>query len=458
MSRSQRKGILPKKAVAEVKPPEFSDDALALEFAEKTAGYLRFCPEVRSWMSWNGQRWQKDHAGTAINTIRRICRDAAARIDQGPKAIRMASNQKIVAVESLARTDPRLAAPATNWDSNDWLLNTPEGIVDLRTGKLGPHDPLFLMTQMTDVAPEGDCPTWHRFLDRVTAGDKEFQLFLHRTAGYCLTGSTREQALFFLLGPGANGKSIFLRVLATLLGSYATTAAMDTFLETKLSRHPADLAALKSARVVVASETNRKARWDEARIKLLTGGDTISARLMRQDFSTFIPKLKILISGNDAPCLSGTGDAIRRRFRFIPFTVTIPTAERDPELFAKLCEELPGILRWAIEGCRSWQEKGLAPAPCVENFTASYFESEDVLGQFLTECCAVDPACKIGSRILYSAYVQWSSRQGESALSQRSFLRDMAARGFTPYRSAQQRYVKGLRLTEQSHQSAGTGS
>ena len=460
MSTTARKRLPAAKGKAhggDVAAPEFSDDALASELADKQLDYLRFHPEARCWMFWNGQYWQKDVGGFVVNAIRHICRQAAARIDEPTKALRIASNQKISAVEVLARTDPRLAAASVKWDTDDWLLNTPENIVDLRTGESFAHDPALLISRMTPMAPGGDCTRWHLFLNRITGGNHELQLFLQRMAGYCLTGSVKEQVLFYLLGPGANGKSIFMRVLSAMLGPYATTAAMDAFLELKLTRHPADLAALRSARLVLASESDRNARWAEAKVKVLTGGDAISARLMRQDYSTYSPHFKIILAGNDPPSLSGTGEAIRRRFQFIPFGVTIPAPERDLDLYDKLCAELPGIFKWAIDGCLAWQSQGLAPPRCITDFTANYFDSQDVIGRFIAECCEPEPSYRIGSTELYERYRSWAKRQGEHVPTQRSFVLDISAHGFLQERSAKKRFIRGLRLAG-SNNSVADGS
>ena len=168
------------------------------------------------------------------------------------------------------------------------------------------------------------CPRWQRFLDQVTAGDQDLQRFLRRIAGYGLTGSTREHALFFFYGTGANGKGTFLNTLTAILGDYAKVAGMDTFTESHTDRHPTELAMLRGARIVAAQETEEGRRWAESRIKALTGGDPITARFMRQDFFTYTPQFKLLIAGNHKPGLRNIDEAIRRRFHLLPFTVRIP--------------------------------------------------------------------------------------------------------------------------------------
>jgi putative DNA primase/helicase len=242
-------------------------------------------------------------------------------------------------VDRLARADRRHAATVDQWDSDAWLLNTPGGIVDLRTGDIQAHRPDAYCTKMTAVAPGGRCPQWHAFLKRVTGGDRELQAFLSRMVGYCLTADTREQALFFLYGTGANGKSVLLSTVTGIVNDYSKSAPIETFVASRSEHHPTDLAGLQGARLVTVTETEDGRRWDESKIKSITGGDRISARFMRQDYFEFTPVLKLVIAGNHKPGLRSVDEAIRRRLHLIPFTVTIPPAERDLSLSEKLRAE-----------------------------------------------------------------------------------------------------------------------
>ena len=255
---------------------------------------------------------------------RAICREAAAECDKPNVSKILASGKTVAAVDRLAKADRRLAATTDQWDADLWLLNTPGGTIDLRTGELRAHDPADYCTHMTTVAPGGECPDWHKFLKRVTGDDIELQSFLQRVAGYALTGSTTEHALFFLFGTGANGKSVFLSTIAGILADYHRTAPIETFTASSIDHHPTDLAGLRGARLVTATETEEGRRWAEARIKALTGGDQIAARFMRQDYFEFVPQFKLVIAGNHKPGLRSVDEAIRRRLNLIPFTVTIP--------------------------------------------------------------------------------------------------------------------------------------
>lgn len=217
------------------------------------------------------------------------------------------------AVEHLAQADRRIAATAEQWDADPWLLNTPAGTIDLRTGTTTAHSYSDYLTKITGVSSCDSCPTptWLAFLKRITDNDESLVAYLQRMAGYGLTGSTQEHALFFLYGTGANGKSTFVNALTNCLGDYHRAAPIETFTALEQERHPTDLAGLRGARLVIATETEEGRRWAESKIKALTGGDKISARFMRQDFFDYNPQFKMIIAGNHKPGLRSVDEAKR---------------------------------------------------------------------------------------------------------------------------------------------------
>ncbi len=363
----------------------------------------------------------------------------------------IASARTIAAVEKLARSDRQHAATADQWDGDPWLLNTPGGTVDLRTGKLRPHRREDLLTKVTTAAPGGECPIWRAFLVRVTAGDSEMQRFLQRVAGYALTGITRDHALFFAHGPGGNGKGCFVNTLTRVLGDYAAVAAMETFISTHADRHSTDLAMLRGARLVSAQETEEGRSWAEAKIKALTGGDPITARFMRQDNFTFLPQFKLIIAGNHKPSLQNVDEAIRRRFHLLPFTVTIPEAERDPRLPDKLAAESGGILAWAIEGCLDWQRVGLHPPEIVREATSKYLEEEDSFGSWLDECCVLDNRSWESSGDLYESWKVWAKKAGEREWKEKRFGQTMQKRGFEAGKTQGVRGYFGIALKRRDY-------
>jgi putative DNA primase/helicase len=360
-------------------------DSVALSFATERGDDLKFCYSSGSWYRWTGVMWVRDDTRLTLHLIREFCRRLSDDQDANKRS-KMQSKAFADAVESFAKVDPRVGVTADFWDRDPLLLGTPGGTLDLTTGELRPPERSDCITKSTRVTPlPNPCPRWLQFLEETTGGDAELIRFLQQWCGYALTGSTREHALAFVYGPGGNGKSVFLNIIADILHDYATTAAMDTFTASKSERHPTDLAMLRGARLVTASETEEGRAWAESRIKQLTGGDKISARFMRQDFFEYVPQFKLMIVGNHKPVLHSVDEAARRRFSIIPF-IRKPEAP-DRELEKKLKQEAEGILHWMIAGCLDWQANGLVQPPSVRAATEQYFADQDVFGQWLDECC-----------------------------------------------------------------------
>jgi putative DNA primase/helicase len=293
------------------------------------------------------------------------------------------------------------------------------------------------------------CHVRRRFGMRLRPGSHQAELsaYLQRMAGYSLTGSTQEHALFFLYGLGANGKTTFLNTITACVGDYHRTAPIETFTTSSVDRHPTDLAGLRGARLVTALETEEGCRWAKSRIKSLTGGDKISARLMRQDFFEYTPQFKLIIAGNHKPGLKSVDEAIRRRFNLIPFTVTIPPDERDGALPEKLKAELPGIMQWMINGCVDWQERTLAPPEVVATATAAYLEAEDALAAWIEESGQRDPNAWEKSSDLFASWAAWATKTGEYVGPMKMFSGVLETKGFTYEGRKDGRGYRGLCLT-----------
>jgi len=310
----------------------------------------------------------------------------------------------------------------------------PSVTFDLQTGTGKDPDPLDYITKKTacSCAPPGTPhPLWDAFLDRITNGDVELQNFLQRYIGYCCTGFTTEHVFVFAWGTGANGKGTFINTIARIFGDYATVADMNTFLVTRNERHPADLAKLYATRLVVAQEVEKGRRWDEAKIKTLTGGDKITARFMRQDYFDFTPTFKLFIVGNQKPRLEHVDEAIRRRLLLVPFTVKIPESERDPKLAEKLWDqERWAILRWCVDGGIEWCRVGLNPPKIVRDATENYFADQDSLGQWIDECIERDLAQTILTRDLFTAWKLWCEPRNLRYGSEKSFSESLIEKGF----------------------------
>ncbi len=433
-------------------PPAFSDEAIALRFAERHASNLRFVAEWGRWFRYDGMRWRADGTLHAFDLARQICREVAAGCNQPKAAAAIASAKTVAAVEKLAKADRLIAATTDQWDCDPWVLNTPDGVVDLRSGQMRAHDPENYMTKIAATSPKGECPMFLAFLDRITGGDGDLIAYLRRLLGYSLTGITREHALFFAYGTGANGKSVLLSTVSGLLGDYHKTAPIETFVAGNVDRHPTDLAGLKGARLVTASETEEGRKWAEARIKQLTGGDTISARFMRQDFFDYLPIFKLVIAGNHKPNLRTVDEAIKRRFHLIPFAVTIPAVDRDSELTDKLKAEWPGILRWLVAGAIEWQASGLQPPPAVVSATAAYLEAEDAFAAWIDERCERDASAWSPSSALFASWTDYAVAAGEAAGSQKRFSQTLEARGFERHKKSTAQGFNGLWITPRDHE------
>lgn len=238
-----------------------------------------------------------------------------------------------------------------------------------------------------------------------------------------------------------------MNVITTILGDYATNAAMDTFMDTRGDRHPTDLAGLRGARLVSSTETEQGRRWNESKLKAITGGDKISARFMRQDFFEYTPQFKLVIAGNHKPAIRNVDEAMRRRLHLIPFTVTVPPQRRDPRLTEKLLAERDAIMAWAVQGCLLWQQHGLKPPVIVAAATDEYFEAEDAMGRWLEERCDLDPNATGLTAQLFADWKRWAEEAGEYVGSQRRFSDQLVTRGFDKWRNAAgNRGFRGLAL------------
>jgi putative DNA primase/helicase len=438
----------PRKKAPNPRTDIITEDSAACQFAEIYTDRLRFCHETGAWFEWDGAIWQPNKMGLAFQWARELAR----RLSAGqPDKVRYITSKTSFAsgVERFARVDPAFAVNMTAWDTDPFLLGTPGGTVDLRTGKLRSSEPRDGITRSAAVTPSirAECPLWLQFLDEATGGDADLILFLQQWCGYALTGDTREHALVFIHGPGGNGKSVFLNVLMGILNTYAATAAMDTFTASKSDKHPTDLAMLRGARLVTASETEEGRAWAESRIKQMTGGDRITARFMRQDFFTFTPQFKLTIVGNHKPVLQNVDDAAKRRFNIIPFTRK--PARPDRQLEEKLKAEWPAILRWMIQGCLDWQKHGLTRPASVVAATNDYFGEQDLFGQWLQDECDVEPGNHYKSEsnaALFQSWRAYAEKAGEAAGTQKAFAENMQRRGMERYRNYSGRGFSGIRL------------
>jgi putative DNA primase/helicase len=429
------------------KPARHSESDIALRFVKRRARDSRYVAKWGQWLRWDGRRWAEDDILAVFDRAHALCREVAAACSPKTRKV-IASAKTVFAVERLARANHRLAATTNQWDADPWLLNTPDGVVDLRTGMIRPHRAADCMTKMTAVGPRGDCPKWKAFLNQIMDGDAELIAYLQRVCGYCLTGDAGEQAMFFAYGVGANGKGVFLQTIGGILSDYCKAAAIETFTESRTDRHPTELARLHNARLVTATETEAGRHWAESRIKLLTGGDGVTAHFMHKDDFQYIPRFKLFFSGNHKPGLRSIGEAMRRRLNMIHFAVTIPHDERDPHFADKLKNEWPGILQWMIEGCREWHRTGLRPPEAVAKATDDYFMAQDSFSFWLEECCERDPNAFTLTTALFGSWKPWAEKAGVRYGNITTFGEALTEKGFNwKHTKAGNGYV-GLRIRQ----------
>lgn len=428
-----------------------TEDSAAVSFIEQHGRNIRFCHDTAAWFRWDGNIWRLDSTCLAYHWARQLARKLAEDQDAGSRK-RIGKSAFASGVERFAQRDPAVAVTIDHWDRDLWLLGTPAGTIDLRAGKLRPADPKDGITKSVLVAPDDSagCPLWLQFLSEATGADEGLVKFLQQWLGYCLTGVTIEQALIFLYGPGGNGKGVFLNIITRIMADYCAVSAMSTFEASKHERHPVDLAALRGARTVTASETEQGRAWAEARIKQLTGSDRISARFMGKNFFEYVPQFKLTIIGNHKPALRNVDDAIKRRFNIIPFVIK-PKAV-DHKLEEKLIAEAPAILAWMITGCLDWQANGLVRPKSVVDATNDYFDSQDLMAQWIEEKCdtrtSPPGAADMWDRTshLFASWSDYCRAAGEEPGSEKAFSGDLEKRGFEKHRKPNGRGFKGVRL------------
>lgn len=479
-----------------------TDLGLAERLARRHGHELRYAGDT--WFAYDSRRWHRDDTAEVDRrikeTVRSLYDEAAEIIDDEERkeflawAIGSESNKRITAALARSKSEHPIPCRVDDFDPDPYVLNVQNGILDLRTGVLERHDPARMCTKVANVRYDrtAQCPTWLTFLFRIMGGQepttvacpdcdaaeglpcnslqsipcndrldaaaaraRELTAFLQRAVGYSLTGDTRHQCFFILYGTGANGKSTFLETIGELLGDYAATAESRTLMFLKNGHGVGeDLAALQGARLVKSSEVGSGGRWDEARIKSLTGGEQITCRRLYRDPFTFRPQFKIWFATNHLPRLD-PDPGMMRRIRLIPFSVTIPEKERDRDLDSKLRAELPGILNWAIEG--AVQAARDLPTPvAVKVATQEYGHDNDVVQMFLDEICLLEPGAVTSAADVYRAYQEWANAAGFTPRSSKWLGDELTKKGIRKRKSSIIWYV-GISLRADNPPSVNQG-
>ena len=433
---------------------ETTEDANAQLLATTYRDTLRYLLEADHWAAWTGTRWDLTAGGqkTAEHHARDLFRRLPADDDkQTAWRKRTLSRAGITNALQLASSTPGMACTSGNFDTNPDQLNTPTGVVDLTTGRLHPHTPEQMHSKTTLTGPETmKTPMWGRFLAETFKNAPDVKNYIHKLIGYSATGRVGEQILPFFYGTGANGKSVLAEIIQRVLGDYAQ-AAPAGFLIEKREQHPTELMRLRGARAVFASEVPDGAVFDEAKTKALTGGDTITARKMHQDFVSFQPTHTLFVLGNHQPAVGAGGPSFWRRLRLIPFMNVVPEEARDDQLVEKIIrQEAPGVMAWIIEGAVAYYRDGLHAPQSVLAATSDYEESEDHFGRFLEDVCHVGggPHCTVAYARMRYAYTDWCRLEGAVAASQNRFTREVASRGVGTTRVGGERLYTNVALAD----------
>ena len=394
---------------------------------------LRYVPARGQWIRWDGMRWGWcDDIGEAIQAATDTVRAIAGTTD-AVKAFKTKSLSRrgLEAMASLASRNARARVAAETLDADPWILNTPSGTIDLRTGLLRPHSPDDNCTKVTGVphAPGAAAPRWQAFLDETFAGDTGMVRFFQRLAGYSALGIVTHHVLPFLHGEGGNGKGVATEVLLEVLGDYASTAPHGFLMAGKDDESA--IARLAGLRLVVTSEVNQRSRFDEAKVKLLTGGDHLTARFLYGRHFTFRPSHTLWLMGNHQPRVEAGGESFWRRLRLVPFTNTVPEEKKVEGLARELVDaEGSAILDWIVAGALEVQRLGLAEPEGVVAATARYAESEDALGRFVDDRLHLGggPAARVDTAEMRTVYARWCRAEGETEVTPQVLGRELGAR------------------------------
>lgn len=445
---------------------QYSDEYVADRMAAKLRGSM--CYAGKAWMIWDGHCWTMDSSRLSLEAERLLrveMRAFAERVldnsltaASADEAQQMRNRAKSLMSRNGMRTIldhlcVPLAADIDDFNADGMALNTPMGLVDLHTGACRVTTSQDLVSRMTAAAPaHTGAPHWAAFLDHLTAGDVDLAAFLQRYMGYCLTGRMDEKVFVFAWGSNHDtGKSTFVKAVAHAMGTYAQSEDVDLLLGgMSENRRGQGLARLFGARLLTSTEPSAGRKWDDETIKKITGRDMVTARYLFKEPFDYEPQFKILLAGNHEPELRAVDKAMLRRLLIAPMNNPVTPEEMDGNLDQKLYREAPAILQWMIDGCLEWQRGGLRPPTAVMVATEEYRDAEDLLAQWLSECCDCDSRHKAATTELYMSWREWCGRRGRRPEGATAFARMLAARGtewkLERYRTAVERGYHGLRL------------
>ena len=433
-------------------------------FARQVRGYLVLNSTRRQWLNYVDGVWlqcergeevaaAKDVADRLLKAVLAYKKKPDYEEDRAKKwlanAMRLHGQRGLEAMVELCKSEPGMSEPQTAFDLDPWMLCVRNGVLDLKTGSLLPHDPQRLLTRRVEAEyhPNATCPLFEKFMGEIFMEDAATVHSVQQFLGYALTGVVSEEKFAFAYGAGANGKSVLANVLTAIMGTYCMTAPAS-MLEVQNNSGGArpDLARLAGARLILANETNEGKPWDSQVIKQVVSTERIATRFLYGDFFEFQPTAKVIVRGNHKPTVHDSGDGMWRRLDLWPFERQFAEHERDMHLSDKLLAERDGILHWLLDGCMQWQKSGLMHSQKIRDASLSYRRDCDLVGQWLDECCDLIVSATVETSTLYSNYSQWSERCGLRAMSRQAFGRRLSARGLNSLTSNGSRRHVGIQL------------
>lgn len=454
------------KKLTGLEPPIIRDPAYetdvgnARRLVDNMKGDGRYCYPWKSWMFWTGRRWEQDNTGQIVRcakaTVQKM-REESESIgvsDLREKHLKHAtaseSYPKIMAMVKLAESEIGVPILPDVMDRGIFLLNVQNGTLDLQTGKLREHHREDYLTKMSPVVHDekAECPQWIAFINQIFQCDEELIKYIQKIAGRALTGDASERHIYMFWGTGANGKSTLVETIGYILGEYAISIGIDSLLSKNKKSIPNDIARLKGARFVYASEPDFGEQISEGKVKSLTGKDTIQARFLQQEYFEFKPEYKLVVSTNHKPGIKGMDNGIWSRVKLVPFLVTIPDHLQDKNLDTKLRAEASGILNWMIEGCKLWQKEGMHTPDIVTEATREYQDEMDTLAEFIDGCCIRDETESVPNTHLYKIFMRWCEYSKSFKMTEKSFTQAMAERGFPTKKIRGSRCKVNLRLKD----------
>lgn len=393
-------------------------------FVDRWGDLIRYSPGM-GWLVWSGGKFdrskEKAHHLASL-TLREMDREVEEDWPEEQEAalqkwmFSCQSAKRIEAVLQISCSRPEVLADPSLFDSHPWLFNCKDGILDLETGERIPASPTFHFTQIANakIDPEAKCPRWEQFMTEISLGDEDLARTLQLAVGSSMVGLPNARVLMFLFGCGANGKSVFLDTLAHVFGDYSGHIMAEKLTDRSSNNVTSDLAYIRGRRMITTSELDPGVQLSTSLVKSLTGDARVTARHLYQEPFTYEPSYKFWIATNHMPSLKRVDQGIRDRIVQVPFRMQLTKDQQDPELFERLKGETDGILQWALEGCIQWQgrKKRIPLAESILVATSEYFDDEDHVRRFLTECTTPAEEERVSGKDMYQTYRAWSDAEG----------------------------------------------